>query len=75
MGHRRRRVPWLAPGEMVRGLAHTLDLPELATIKPVSVEIALVAALLRCSGSRGSVPRTLGVGAVLGLLAGLIGLA
>jgi chromate transporter len=46
------------------------DVPELATIKPVSVGIALVAAVLLFR-LRWSVLRTLGVCAALGLVAGL----
>ena len=46
------------------------DVPELATIKPVSVGIAVVAAALLFR-LRWSVLRTLGVCAALGLVAGL----
>ena len=51
-----------------------LELPELATIKPVSVGIAVVAAVLLFR-LKWSVLRTLGVCALLGLLAGLVSLA
>jgi chromate transporter len=50
-----------------------LEVPELATIKPVSVGIALVAAVLLFR-LKWSVLRTLGVCAGLGLLAGLVSL-
>ena len=51
----------------------SLELPELATIKPVSVAIAVIAAALLFRFKL-SVLRTLGVCAALGLLAALIGL-
>ncbi|MDQ4033431.1 MAG: chromate efflux transporter [Actinomycetota bacterium] len=50
-----------------------LHLPDLATLRPVPVAIATVAALLIFT-ARWSVLRTLGVCAVLGLTAGLVGL-
>src|SRR3712207_6522506 len=50
-----------------------LELPELGTIKPVSLGIALVAAVLLLR-LKWSVLRTLGVCAALGLLAALVGL-
>jgi chromate transporter len=53
------------------GLA--LELPELGTVRPVAVAIAVVAAVL-IFRLKWSVLRTLGVCAVLGLVAGLSGL-
>jgi chromate transporter len=50
-----------------------LELPDLSTLRPVAVAIAAVAAVL-LFGVKWSVLRTLGVCAVLGLLAGLAGL-
>jgi chromate transporter len=50
-----------------------LHLPDLATLRPVPLVIAAVAALL-IFAARWSVLRTLGVCAVLGLTAGLVGL-
>jgi chromate transporter len=50
-----------------------LQLPDLSTLRPVAVVIALVSAVLLFR-VRWSVLRTLGVCAVLGLLAGLAGL-
>jgi chromate transporter len=50
-----------------------LQLPDLATLRPVALGIALVAAVL-LFGVRWSVLRTLGVCAALGLAAGLAGL-
>jgi chromate transporter len=50
-----------------------LELPELSTLRPVAVAIAVVAAVL-IFRLRWSVLRTLGVCAVLGLAAGLLGL-
>jgi chromate transporter len=55
-----------------RGPLH-LELPEPATVRPVSVAIAVVAAVLLFR-LRWSVLRTLGVCALLGLTAGLAGL-
>jgi chromate transporter len=51
-----------------------LRLPELGSVRPVAVVIA-VAALVMVLRLRWSVPRTLGACAVLGLAAGLAGLA
>jgi chromate transporter len=51
----------------------SLELPELTTLRPVPLVIALVAAVL-LFGVKWSVLRTLGVCAVLGLVAGLAGL-
>ena len=50
-----------------------LELPDLSTLRPVAVAIAAVAAVLLFR-VKWSVLRTLGVCAVLGLLAGLGGL-
>jgi chromate transporter len=50
-----------------------LELPDLSTLRPVGLAIAVVAAVL-IFGLRWSVLRTLGVCALLGLAAGLIGL-
>jgi chromate transporter len=54
--------------------AVSLELPELSTIKPVSVTIAVIAAVLLFRFNW-SVLRTLGVCAALGLLAALVGLS
>jgi chromate transporter len=51
-----------------------LELPELATIKPVAVGIAVIAAVLLFR-LKWSVLRTLGVCAALGLLTALVNLA
>lgn len=51
----------------------TLHLPDLTTLRPVHLAIAAVAAVLICA-VRWSVLRVLGVCAVLGLAAGLLGL-
>jgi chromate transporter len=51
----------------------TIHLPDLATLRPVHLGIAVIAALL-IFAARWSVLRTLGVCAVLGLAAGLLGL-
>jgi chromate transporter len=51
----------------------TVQVPDLTTIRPVAVGIALVAALLLFR-FRWSVLRTLGVCALLGLVSGLVGL-
>jgi chromate transporter len=50
-----------------------LELPELDTLRPVALAIAVVAAVLLFR-FKWSVLRTLGVSAVLGLAAGLAGL-
>ena len=52
----------------------SLELPELASVKPVSVAIAVIAAFLLFR-LKWSVLRTLGACAALGLLAGVAGLA
>jgi chromate transporter len=51
----------------------SLELPELTTLRPVALGIALIAAVL-IFRLKWSVLRTLGVCAVLGLAAGLAGL-
>ena len=51
-----------------------LELPELATIKPVSVAIAVIAAVLLFR-LKWSVLRTLGACAALGLLAAVVGVS
>jgi chromate transporter len=51
-----------------------LEVPEIASVRPVAVAIALVAAWLLL-GRRWSVLRTLGTCAALGLLSGLLGMA
>jgi chromate transporter len=53
--------------------ALSLALPDVGTVRPVAVAIAVVAAVL-LFGVRWSVLRTLGVCALLGLVAGLAGL-
>ena len=58
--------------DLDRGPLH-LALPDLATLRPVPLAIALVAAVLLFR-LRWSVLRTLGVAALLGLVAGLAGL-
>ena len=50
-----------------------LSLPDLVSVRPVAVGVAVVAAFL-VFGVRWSVLRTLGACAVLGLVAGLAGL-
>ena len=55
-----------------RGPLH-LELPDLGTLRPVPLAIAVLAALLLFR-LRWSVLRTLGVRALLGLTAGLAGL-
>ena len=50
-----------------------MDLPDLATLRPVAAAIAVLAAVLLFR-VKWSVPRTLGLSAVLGLAAGLSGL-
>ena len=52
----------------------SLEVPEAGTLRPVALGIALVAAVLLFR-LRWSVLRTLGVCALLGLAAGLAGLA
>jgi chromate transporter len=54
------------------GAVH-LDLPDVATQRPVAAALAVLAALL-LFGATWSVLRTLGVCAVLGLAAGLSGI-
>jgi chromate transporter len=50
-----------------------LDLPDLGSLRPVALGVAIVAAALLFR-VKWSVLRTLGICAVLGLLAGLAGL-
>jgi chromate transporter len=57
----------------VDGSVVALELPDLGSVRPVSVAIAVVAAVL-IFRLRWSVLRTLGVCALLGLAAGLVGL-
>jgi chromate transporter len=68
--------PWLhrsvAESSSLLGAPH-LQLPDVTTLRPVAVVIALVSAVLLFRVTW-SVLRTLGVCAVLGLVAGLAGL-
>jgi chromate transporter len=57
----------------VEGFGLSTELPDLATVRPVALAIALVAAVL-VFRLKWSVLRTLGICALLGLVAGLAGL-